>query len=653
MVHESLKKYFGFTAFKEGQEEVIRRLVAGESAAAIFPTGAGKSLCYQLPAMLLPGLTLVVSPLLSLMKDQVDFLVGKKIPAARLDSTLDRQEFNTVLEDARQGRLKILMISVERFRNERFRVHLARMRISLLVVDEAHCISEWGHNFRPEYLNLPRYRQDFAIAQVLLLTATATPRVVADMCGKFEVSVDNVTLTGFYRANLFLQVSPAPEPDKDSMLVQRLTDTTLQPAIVYVTLQKTAERIAALLSGNGIETLPYHAGMKNEERESIQQRFMDGSLGCVAATIAFGMGIDKADIRSIIHYDLPKTLENYSQEIGRAGRDGQPAFCEVLANRDGLTILENFVYGDTPEKAAIGRLLADIRKHSPGRYEVKIHELSQSLNIRVLPLKTLFVYLDMHGALRPRFSYMKDYDFKQIEPAQEIIDRFQGERRDFVAAIFNNCHAKKVWTSVDIQAVIENYRAERQRIIAALEYFDEQGMIELRSKSTVEVYEATAESFDMDELTEKMFTIFQERENHETERLQRMVGFFESGSCISHGLARYFGQDIAREACGHCSVCKGEKVKLEQTAKLPPLETHDFTGLSADFIQLAGERLSVAGLTRFLCGIFMPAFSSRKVGHLAGSGALENYSFPRVRDWVERNLIQQSWTLFSTPLRGK
>jgi ATP-dependent DNA helicase RecQ len=312
----------------------------------------------------------------------------------------------------------------------------------------------------------------------------------------------------------------------------------------------------------------------------------------------------------------------------------------VLANRDGLTILENFVYGDTPEKAAIGRLLTDIQKQSPGRYEVKIHELSQSLNIRVLPLKTLFVYLDMHGALRPRFSYMKDYDFKQLEPAEEIINRFQGERRDFVATIFNHCQAKKVWTSVDIQAVIENYRAERQRVVAALEYFDEQGMIELRSKSIVEVYEATAESFDLDELTEKMFTIFQERENHETERLQQMVHFFESGSCISHGLARYFGQDITSKACGHCSVCKGDKVQLEQTAKLPPLESHDFTGLSVNFIQLAGERLSVANLTRFLCGIFMPAFSARKVGHLAGAGALENYSFPRVRDWVEKHLKQ-------------
>jgi ATP-dependent DNA helicase RecQ len=244
----------------------------------------------------------------------------------------------------------------------------------------------------------------------------------------------------------------------------------------------------------------------------------------------------------------------------------------------------------------------------------------------------------MHGALRPRFSYMKDYDFKQILPAEEIINRFQGERKEFVAAIWGNCLAKKVWTAVDIQAVIENYQAERQRVVAALEYFDEQGWIELRSKSIVEVYEATAESYDLNELTEKMFTIFQERENYETERLRQMVGFFESGNCISHDLARYFGQEIDREGCGHCSVCKGDKVQLEQTAKLPPLESHDFTGLTADFIQLAGERLSVANLTRFLCGIFMPAFGLRKVGNLAGSGALENYSFPRVRGWVESHL---------------
>ena len=187
MLKKQLQKHFGFNTFLNGQEAVIGKVLEGQSAAAIFPTGAGKSLCYQLPAMLLPGMTLVVSPLLSLMKDQLDFLQGNDIPAARLDSTLAKSEYNAILESAKNGELKILMIAVERFKNERFRSQLQKMDVSLLVVDEAHCISEWGHNFRPEYLKLPAYQKEFGIKQTLLLTATATTQVRDDMCAKFNI----------------------------------------------------------------------------------------------------------------------------------------------------------------------------------------------------------------------------------------------------------------------------------------------------------------------------------------------------------------------------------------------------------------------------------------------------------------------------------
>ncbi len=580
MLEEHLKKHFGFASFKDGQRQVIERLMAGESAVAIFPTGAGKSLCYQLPAMLLPGLTLVVSPLLALMKDQVEFLIKKNIPAARLDSTLDRQAFSQVLEDARQCRLKILMISVERFRNERFRVHLKRMNISLLVIDEAHCISEWGHNFRPEYIKLPEYRKEFAIAQTLLLTATATPPVVDDMCAKFAIDRTHVIQTGFYRDNLFLQITPAPEEAKDAMLLTRLRDTARRPAIVYVTLQKTAERVAAYLSSQGLVASAYHAGMKNEEREVVQQRFMEGDLDCVAATIAFGMGIDKSDIQSVIHYDLPKSLESYSQEIGRAGRDGRPAICEVLANLDHLTVLENFVYGDTPGKEAIASLLAEIKQHSPGQYEIKLYELSRRLNIRPLPLKTLLVYLEVAGILVPRFSYMETYSFKQLKPADDIIKTFQGERRQFVQAIFAECQAKKVWTYVDIPQVMANYGADRQRIVVALEYFAEKGWIALESKQMKEVFDALAASVDVEALSEKIFQVFLEREAFEIARLRRMLEFFTGSACFSFELAGYFGQDLGDEKCGHCSACRGEKVILPQPRTGKALEGYDFKALT-------------------------------------------------------------------------
>ena len=363
MLKKPLQKHFGFNSFLKGQEEVIRKVLERQSAAAIFPTGAGKSLCYQLPAILLPGMTLVVSPLLSLMKDQLDFLLESNIPAARLDSTLQKNEYNAILDRAQNDELKILMISVERFKNERFRFHLGKMNVTLLVVDEAHCISEWGHNFRPEYLKLPDYQKEFKIEQTLLLTATATERVIDDMCAKFNILKDHVFVTGFYRENLFLQITPIARPEKKDCVLQRIRETPKASTIVYVTLQKTAEDVSDFLCANNIKAYPYHAGMENEKREQIQNKFMDGTLACIVATIAFGMGIDKKDIRRVIHYDLPKSIENYSQEIDRSGRDGSPALCEVLANRDNIHILENFIYGDTPEKHSIFQLLRTIKEN--------------------------------------------------------------------------------------------------------------------------------------------------------------------------------------------------------------------------------------------------------------------------------------------------
>ncbi|MCP3291110.1 RecQ family ATP-dependent DNA helicase, partial [Aeromonas hydrophila] len=322
MISSLLTRHFGFDRLRPGQEAVISRLLAGQSAAAIFPTGSGKSLCYQLPALALPHLTLVISPLIALMHDQLAFLRSKGIAAATLDSSLTPEESRRVMQQASDGQLKILMISVERLKNERFRRFIQQVPLSMLVVDEAHCISEWGHNFRPDYLKLPDYRRELQIPQVLLLTATATPAVMADMQAKFEIEDEGLIVTGFYRANLDLAVVPLPDEARDSWLHAELARDPAAPTIIYVTLQHTAEQCAARLQQAGIRARAYHAGLDATLRSQIQHDFMAGKLDCIVATIAFGMGIDKADIRRVIHYDLPKSIENYSQEIGRAGRDG-------------------------------------------------------------------------------------------------------------------------------------------------------------------------------------------------------------------------------------------------------------------------------------------------------------------------------------------
>ena len=638
-MENQLQKYFGFNSFKKGQKEVILKIMKGQSAAAIFPTGAGKSLCYQLPAMFLPGITLVVSPLLSLMKDQLDFLLEHNISAARLDSTLDRKEYNEVIEKAKNGQLKILMISVERFKNEGFRYHLRKMNISLLVIDEAHCISEWGHNFRPEYLKLPVYQKEFGIKQILLLTATATQQVVNDMCSKLNVLRENVIVTGFYRENLFLQITPTKEAEKGEKLIQRIKESPEAPTIVYVTLRKTAEKVAELLCLNEINAHPYHAGMKNEERELIQNRFMNGELNCIVATIAFGMGIDKENIRRVIHYDLPKCIESYSQEIGRSGRDGEKSFCEVLANRDNINILENFIYGDTPERDSIYKLVYNIKHNEGFTWEVKLKALSNELNIRFLPLKTLLVYLDMEGIITPKSTYFEEYSFKynyQHQQPVDIINNFQGERKRFVKAIIEQCNTKKTWTYVDIQGVMNRYNTDRRRIITALEYFEKRGWFnELQAKQAIEVYGIKSRDSDVERITEKIYNLFKSREEHEIQRIHHMIRFFENDSCFSKGLAEYFGENIEKERCSHCSYCKEGKVTIRKTTELCPFCDFDFEEVSKEFIGILGEHFSILNLTKFLCGIYTPVFSRLKIRNFPYFGIFERYPFQEVKDWVK------------------
>lgn len=636
LLSERLRQHFGFKEFLKGQREVIQLVAGKESAAAIFPTGAGKSLCYQLPALLLEHMTVVVSPLLSLMKDQLDFLSAGKIPAARLDSTLSRDQYNAIMQNARSGQLKILMISAERFKNERFRNNLKEMKISLLVIDEAHCISEWGHNFRPEYIKLPLYRREFNIPAVLLLTATAAPPVVEDMCKKFAIPPDHVIVTGFYRRNLHLQVTPCLPRQKDRQLLNLLAKDPGAPTIVYVTRQKTAEQVAAILSAKGIPAAAYHAGMKSEDRESIQDDFMKSKTPLVVATIAFGMGIDKVDIRRVIHYNLPKSLENYCQEIGRAGRDGNDSLCEVLADRDNINILENFVYGDTPEADGIECVLGEIKNNPTTHWEVKVHSLSVQSNIRLLPLKTLLVYLEMSGIIKPRYTFFEDYSFKFIREPQAILGHFNGERQQMVQAMFRHTLTKKIWSEIDIDGALKDYPVDRSRVLKALEYFDEKGWIELRPSQAVEVFDILNKEIEIEVLTQQLVGLFNQKEGREIQRIRTMMRFFESDKCLSRNLSLYFGEK-GIDRCGHCSVCNSGKAIIPPPTVLPPLTGKNFSQLTSGFIDALDIKVSTTLLARFLCGIPAPAFSRQKIKQLAQFGILEDYPYKEVEEWVKKN----------------
>ncbi|MEO1085765.1 MAG: RecQ family ATP-dependent DNA helicase, partial [Acidobacteriota bacterium] len=441
----ALTRHFGFDAFLPGQEEVIGHLLDGHSAAAVFPTGGGKSLCYQLTALELPGLTLVVSPLIALMKDQIDALQKRGVAAARLDSSLDADGYRDVMAKLRTGELKLLYTAPERFNNERFRVTMEQQEISLLAVDEAHCISEWGHNFRPDYLKLAGYAERFGARRVLALTATAPPQVLEDICRGFDIASEHAVRTGFYRPNLALLSTPVDAHGRDAALVERLEGREAGAAIVYVTLQKTAVEVAQRLRDAGFSAQPYHAGLEAEERGRIQEKFLASDDAIVVATIAFGMGIDKSKSRSVYHYNLPKSLENYAQEIGRAGRDGEISICEVLACPDDLAVLRNFAHGDTPDRGAVLELAREILGGEDEALSLNLNALSSHCDMRLLVVRTLLTYLELGGWIEAGTPTYSVYRFQPNAPSAEILGRFEGQRRDFLRDLFRQAKKARTW----------------------------------------------------------------------------------------------------------------------------------------------------------------------------------------------------------------
>lgn len=628
----SLKNRFGFDQFRTGQEQTIQQLLEGKSSLAIFPTGSGKSLCYQLTALHLPNITLVVSPLLALMKDQLNFLNAKGIAAASIDSTLSYEQNQQVMNDLRDGKIKILMVSVERFKNERFRRFIQSVPVSMLVVDEAHCISEWGHNFRPDYLKLPVYRKDLNIPLTLLLTATATRKVKRDMAAKFNIEETQIVQTGFYRANLDLSVLPVTKSEKNSQLVQFIQNQN-GPGIVYVTLQKSAEQVAQYLCQNDINASAYHAGFQSEKRQQIQHDFMSGKTQVVVATIAFGMGIDKSDIRFVTHYDLPKSIENYSQEIGRAGRDGQLSKCLTLANLDNINTVENFVFGDTPELTGIEFVLGRIREECQnGQWEVQLMSLSNDSNIRQLPLKTLLVQLELLKIVEPTFSYFADVNYKFIEPKENILGKFSGERQKFLSAVFENSQFRKIWGSPNFDAIYQASSSDRARVITALEYLETQNLIELETKRTTDVYAINESLLRDNSLAENLHQHFSDKEQKEIKRIASLVRFFELDRCLTHNLSLYFDDQQSPENCGHCSVCRGQVAKLAYSQPSPwPGDSELKSAMVLLDEKLSKfSPLSEATYCRFLAGMSVPVFSRNKVRQIPGFGSCEHLRYEEI-----------------------
>lgn len=359
VLRNELKEFFGYDSFKGNQEDIINHLIGGGNAFVLMPTGGGKSLCYQLPALLMSGTAIVISPLIALMKNQVDairgFVSGNEGIAHFLNSSLNKAQLNAVREDLLSGSTKLLYVAPESLNKDENIELLKGTKISFYAVDEAHCISEWGHDFRPEYRKIKAMVDEIGKAPIIALTATATPKVQSDIQKNLGIQDAKVFKSSFNRPNLYYEIRDKIEPEKD--IIKFIRQNSGKSGIIYCLSRKKVEEIAQILNINGIKALPYHAGLDAKTRAENQDKFLMEEVDVIVATIAFGMGIDKPDVRFVIHYDIPKSIEGYYQETGRAGRDGKEGVCITYYSYKDIQKLEKFMQGKPVAEQEIGKQL--------------------------------------------------------------------------------------------------------------------------------------------------------------------------------------------------------------------------------------------------------------------------------------------------------
>ena len=469
LAKETLKSAFGFEEFLDGQEAIVEQILGSRDGLVVMPTGGGKSLCYQLPALCLEGVTIVVSPLIALMKDQVDALDDKNIPATLINSTLSHGEQRERIERMRAGEYKLVYVAPERFRAEGFVAAMQDVKVGLLAIDEAHCLSQWGHDFRPDYMRLGRARVALGSPQCVAFTATATPVVRKDIISVLQLNDPFETVTGFARANLSFNITPV-ETKASKFKRARAAVDEHKTGIVYCATRKRVEEVAETLNSWGVKCVGYHGRMTEEERERTQNKFIRREADVAVATNAFGMGIDRSDVRFVIHFEIPGSVEAFYQEAGRAGRDGEAAHCELLWNYADTRTQEFFIDGANPGYGTICQVYEFLRAEANEQHEVQasIEEVTAAVEVKngmavssaisVLSRQGYIERFDIPGQRR-RGTRLKRPEVPAggLEIDREALEEKEGRDRQKLQSMIELCYGAGC----------------RQRAI--LEYFGEEG----------------------------------------------------------------------------------------------------------------------------------------------------------------------------------
>jgi ATP-dependent DNA helicase RecQ len=554
---EALQKHFGFTDFLEGQAEVIESVLTDHNAVVVMPTGGGKSLCYQLPALMLDGVTLVVSPLIALMKDQVDALAARDIPTTFINSSIGYAETNKRLSEIRRGVYKLVYVAPERFRSQAFMDAIATVKVRLFAVDEAHCISHWGHDFRPDYLRLKDAVERLRHPQIIALTATATQKVRADISEQLGLTDPRYLVAGFDRPNLALRVVHVSAEREKLDTLKRVIKTSGGSGIIYAATRKSVEQIAAKLKMAGLSVEPYHGGMGELERTRAQDVFMSGRVQAIIATNAFGMGIDKRDIRFVVHYHLPGSIEAYYQEVGRAGRDGLPADCLLLFNYADTRTQQFFIEGNHPPPELIRRVYHEIASFGLEKIEMSARELAQRLGEKNdMSIYSALAVLEKAGHIERGRSTDKNIIVRltsRVDFALDQVDGESGEGAVLRELIFNRDINDRDQTEIDLNAMGRALDLDDGQIRRALRGLSARGVISYRNAyqgrgiKLMDDPPARALRIDTKELAARAAA--------EQWKLRKMIDYCYSKACLRRFILNYFGDRKKVERCQTCSVC--------------------------------------------------------------------------------------------------